>query len=307
MSEGLKHAVQRAVLRLLDPLVKLLLEAGIGVGDLLNLIKIAYVKAAREQGREAGDDIQRPNASRIAVVTGLTRGEVAEILASDGAGAELSERGRQRAERVLSGWWNDPDFQTETGQPRALPVQGKRGSFAVLCHRYSGERRTAPVLDELLRVKAVRTLANGQVEALSRTYATVRWDPTGITAAGEQLREHCGSLLHNLRNPSRPRFVRRVINTRLDATYAPMLVRDIEQQASSFADTLDDALNDPQHTASSTRRGLPSIQLGVLVCVVEEPVEPDTPLGRQPANKTESSPRRGRGTLRRKRKGTPPT
>ena len=51
MSESLKGAVRSAVLRLLDPLVKWLLAAGIGVGDFVTLVKVAYVRAAREQGR----------------------------------------------------------------------------------------------------------------------------------------------------------------------------------------------------------------------------------------------------------------
>lgn len=247
MTEPLKAAIQAAVLRLLDPLVRWLLEAGMGVGDLLTLTKIAYVRAARDQGLESGAE-QRPNASRIAVVTGLTRVEVASILAS-GAADRPHDRGRQRAERVLSGWWNDSEFQDTSGGPAILSVRGNRGSFAALVKRYSGERwRVATILDELLRVKAVRRLANGRLEALSRTYATVRWDPDGVMAFGEQLNEHCATLLHNLKFPARPRYVRRVLNAQLDPRYVPMLVRDLEQQADALADSVDDALNDPKQT-----------------------------------------------------------
>ena len=247
MTEPLKAAIQAAVLRLLDPLVRWLLEAGMGVGDLLTLTKIAYVRAARDQGLESGAE-QRPNASRIAVVTGLTRVEVASILAS-GAADRPHDRGRQRAERVLSGWWNDSEFQDTSGRPAILSVRGNRRSFAALVQRYSGERwRVATILDELLRVKAVRRLANGRLEALSRTYATVRWDPDGVTAFGEQLNEHCATLLHNLKFPARPRYVRRVLNAQLDPRYVPMLVRDLEQQADALADSVDDALNDPKQT-----------------------------------------------------------
>jgi hypothetical protein len=247
MTEPLKAAIQAAVLRLLDPLVRWLLEAGMGVGDLLTLTKIAYVRAARDQGLESGAE-QRPNASRIAVVTGLTRVEVASILAS-GAADRPHDRGRQRAERVLSGWWNDSEFQDTSGRPAVLSVRGTRRSFAALVQRYSGERwRVATILDELLRVKAVRRLANGRLEALSRTYATVRWDPDGVTAFGEQLNEHCATLLHNLKFPARPRYVRRVLNAQLDPRYIPMLVRDLEQQADALADSVDDALNDPKQT-----------------------------------------------------------
>ena len=278
MSESLKHVVRAAVLRLLDPLVKLLLEAGIGVGEVFALIKTAYVRAAREQARAAGGEMRRPNASRIAVVTGLTRVEVAAILAADEVGEPApSDRGRPRAERVLSGWWNDPDFQNESREPAILPIQGTRRSFAALCQRYSGERRTAPVLDELLRVRAVRRLKDGSVEAVSRTYATVRWDPEGIAAVGDQLREHCETLVHNLKHPSRPRFVRRVLNSRLDPRYAPMLMRDIEQHAGSVVDSIDDALNAAQYTVKATRGAGDAMTLGVAIYVFEDPRPTEAP------------------------------
>ncbi len=256
---------------MLDPLVKLLLAVGIGVGDFLALVKVAYVRAARDQGRKAGGEL-RPNASRIAVVTGLTRAEVASMLEADTDERRTSERGRHRAERVLSGWWNDPDFQTPSGDPAVLPVLGSRGSFAALVARYSNEPRVTPILDELLRVNAVRKRADGTLQALSRTYATVRWDPDGIAALGEQLNEHCATLLHNLEHPGRPRYVRRVVNAQLDPRYRPVLVRDIEEQFESLADSIDDALNHRGHTVAPTRAGREAVRLGVAMYVFEEPV-----------------------------------
>lgn len=270
MSESLKHAVRAAVLRLLHPLVTLLLETGIGVGDLMSLVKVAYVRAAREQGLKSGGEIQRPNASRIAVVTGLTRVEVAAILAAgDGEPAKMG-RGRQRAERVLAGWWDDPEFQDEAGRPGLLRLQGNRRSFGALCRRYSGDHRSAPILDELLRVRAVRRLPEGSVEALSRTCATVRWDPVGIVAVGEELGDHCASLVHNLKNPLNPRLTRRVLNARLNPRYVPVLMRDIERQAATLADSVDEALNDSLHCVKPTALAEEAVTLGLGLYLFEE-------------------------------------
>src|SRR6516162_6790170 len=79
VTDSLKSAVRSAIVRMLDPLVRLLLTVGIGVGDFLSLVKVAYVRAARDQARETRGEL-RPHVSRIAVVTGLTRAEVAAIL-----------------------------------------------------------------------------------------------------------------------------------------------------------------------------------------------------------------------------------
>jgi hypothetical protein len=255
MSESVKLAVRLAVLRILDPLVKWLLQAGMGVGDLMSLVKVAYVRAAREQGLESHGESQRANASRIAVVTGLTRAEVANILSGDQL-ENPYRRGRQRAERVLSGWWNDPAFQDSAGRPRTLQPRGGKGSFAGLVDQYSGERsRVATILSELLRVKAIRKLADGRLQAISRTYATARWSAEGIESLGEELGEHCAALLHNLNHPERPLYARRIVNTRLDPRYLPMLLRDMEQQSETLTDSMDDALNDPQKTLKGKRDG----------------------------------------------------
>ena len=271
VTDSLKSAVRSAIVRMLDPLVRLLLTVGIGVGDFLSLVKVAYVRAARDQARETRGEL-RPHVSRIAVVTGLTRAEVAAILDADTDEWRTSDRGRQRAERVLSGWWNDPDFQTSTGEPAVLPVSGSRKSFKALVRRYSNEPRATPILEELLRVKAVRQRQDGTLQALSRTYATVRWDPAGIESLGDQMNELCDTLLYNLENPGQLRLVRRIVNAQLDPRYRPMLVRDIQSQVSSLADSLDDALNHRGYTVTPKRGGREAVCLGVGFYVFERPV-----------------------------------
>jgi uncharacterized protein DUF6502 len=288
--------VRSAILRILDPLVQWMLEAGVGVGDFLTLVKVAYVRAARRQGEHSYGEARRPNASRIAVVTGLTRAQVASILSAD-ALEPGHDRGRQRAERVLSGWWNDPAFQNAAGEPAALPIRRGRRSFARLVERYSGERwRVATILEELLRVRAICRLDDGRVQALSRTYATVRWDPEGVEAFGMQLSEHCTTLLHNLNFPGHPRYVCRVLNARLNPHYGPMLIRDIERQAQVLADSVDAALNDPQQTLSGKDADAKTMTLGLSLYVFEGATSV-----RIPRSEESVGPRQGRSRSRKKR------
>lgn len=270
MTDPLKGAVRAAVLRLLEPLMKLLLDAGVGVGDFIGLAKVAYVRAASRRGQVGGKEGQRPTVSQISVVTGMTRVEVKAILDTGESVSRTTEHNRQRAERVLSGWWTDPAFLTPQGEPAILRLRGPRRSFEALCRRYSGEQRVAPILEELAKVRAIRRLADGRVQALSRTYATVRWDPEGIAAVGEQLAEHCATLVANLEQPIRPRLARQVVNTRLNPRYAPVLIRDIESSLQVQADALHDNLNDPIHTAEA---GAPAMSLGVGIYVFEAPAE----------------------------------
>jgi len=294
MSDSLKRAVRTAMLRLLAPLAELLLDAGIGVGEFTAMVKLAYVRAAeRRVGTGEGG---RPNASRIAVLTGLTRVDVAAILKSADGEVPSGDRGRQRAERVLTGWWNDPQFHDELGAPAPLPVRGKRKSFAALCERYSGDPRFAAILDELLRVRAVRRAKDGRVTAVSRTYATVRWDPDGVVRVGEELGDLCASLLYNLRNPIRPLLVRRVTNAQLDPHYAPVLIRHLSDQAAATADSMEETLNDPQYTVTPPG-SREAMRLGVGIYLFEgsldEGTEGDPPPSVPPTKRARSARRRG--------------
>ena len=279
MTDPLKAAVLAAMRRIARPLARLLIESGVGVGEFQAVMKAAFVQAAQDVG-----DNQRPNASRIATLTGLTRREVATLLQAPDDAAPEVERGRPRLQRVLSGWWTDPDFQDSLGAPAPLPLRGNKVSFAALVKRYSGEPRVLTILDELLRVKAVRKLADGRYEALSRTFAPARWDPDGVTTVGEQLRDHLDTLMHNLKHPSRPRYQRVIENAQLDPKYVPLLVRDISAQTDTLVDSLDDALNNPAATVKSGNEVQDAVRLGVAVYVFETPIEVEpAPKARQKA------------------------
>ena len=266
MSETVKAAVMRAVLRLMEPLVRLLLEAGIGVGEFNKLAKMAYARAARDAQPEAV-----PNISRIAVLTGIPRGEIAEILRRPEEYRTERERDMQRAERVLQGWWKDTDYHDSNGRPLKLPLRGPRRSFAALVKRYAGDPRVLTLLKELLRVKAIRRLPDGHLEVLSRTFVTARWDNTGIEMVGERVRDLLDTLVHNLRHPSSPRYARFVVNAELDPRFVPLLLRDITQQSEVLADTFQDALNDPERIVRPTRSAQDAHRISIGIFVMEEP------------------------------------
>jgi hypothetical protein len=251
MSRNIKSAVDSATLRLLEPLARFLLEARIGIGEFSALARLAYVKAATQEALDGKPG--RINASRIAAATGLTRVEVAALLAEERGAPPRKQRGRVRAERVLQGWWNDPQFH-ERGLPARLARKGARRSFAALVKRHSGDsHNAASILEELLRSQAVREYPDGTLEAIRRTCVNVGWDEEGIEALGEELAEHIETLLFNLRHPDHPRFARRVICGQLDPHTARVVVPELAEQAEIFLEGAQDALNRPRH--SSHARG----------------------------------------------------
>lgn len=274
MSESLRIALRRAILRFLDSLVRLLIEAGIGVGEFHDLTKDSYVRVARQI---TGDE--KDHFSRMAVLTGLTRPEVTRIAKAQRAKPDeppplqAMERslGATRAERVLRGWWTDEEYLNERRAPAMLSLRGKKRSFTALVRRYAGQPGATTVLEELERVKAVRRHPDGKIEALSRTYATVHWDPSGVQMVGERLRDLCETLIYNLKHPSRPRFARFVVSSAVDPKYIPLLVRSYSDHADIMADGFQETLTDPNKTIRPARHPQPAVRLGMGIFLVEEP------------------------------------
>lgn len=290
MNNDIKSAVSAATLRVLRSLARVLLEARIGTGEFNALARRAYVQAAVQAA--TGSDAYRANVSRIAAATGLTRVEVAALLAEEHGAPPREHRGRVRAERVLLGWWSDPDFVDRTGTPKCLKRKGPGLTFTTLVKRYSGDsHNAAPILDELLRSRAIREREDGTFEPLSRTCANIGWDSEGITAFGEELAEHVETLLYNLKNPENPRFARRVVCGSLDAHAARVVLPGIAEQAEIFLEGAQDALEHPRYTSMSRRRPqAPGLRVAVALQVFQEPAPAKSPAAVSPT--PDRAPRR---------------
>jgi hypothetical protein len=145
-------------------LASILLPIGFGLGDFISAAKAAFVEAAAEQIKKRGD---RPSAARIAVVTGMSRAEVAKIRVDH----EVVARpfAEQRTERVMHGWFADSLYVDSTGDPKILPMTGP-GSFDELVRKYSGDIPRRAVLDELIAGGMAEITQFGTVKALRRHY-----------------------------------------------------------------------------------------------------------------------------------------
>lgn len=265
----IKQAVQDAALRILLPLSRVLVEARVGIGEFHGLAKLAYVRAAVKDRRTRS---RRPNVSRIAAATGLTRTEIATYLAQAPGVLPPVHRGHSRAESVLAGWHEDPEFlEPDTGTPAALKSKGARRSFAALVRRYSGDTSAAAILSELIRAGAARKLEDGRVKVLRRTCANLRWDIGGIEALGEEVARYIQTLVHNLEHPEAPAYVRHIECGHLDAQAARVVLPEIEEHADLFLESTGITLRHPRHTAKSESARKEALKVAVSIHVYKAP------------------------------------
>jgi len=267
MENNLRATAVGACLQALRTLARILLKHGVMHKEFVELSKEAYVGVAR---RDYGIGGRPTNASRVALLTGLDRKEVARInaKAADGARQE-PERRQDRIARVLSGWHQDADFTDDLGLPLRLPLEGEAPSFAALVRRYGGDVPAVTILRELKRTGAVQV--DGDVaQVLRRNYRLDTVDAESLTRAGDVLADLCRTVTHNLYRESgeSSRFEARATNARIPDSALPAYRAMIYAEAQAFLERVDAWLSEHElaesgDSADPARGAVGRVGLGV--------------------------------------------
>jgi len=240
MSHELKKAAFASLRLLLRPIVRLMLRCGVTWKELAEICKLVYVEVAAEDFGSRG----RPaNASRIAILTGLSRREVKrakDALATPEAEQAQAVERIDHASSVLSGWYQDREFTDASGAPRLLAREGK-GSFAQLLKRYAPSIPPTAMLKELRRVGAVRITPQGRVRAVARYFMPTTLDPDAIVRSGSVLRDMAGTVAHNqLRGEREPSwFEGRATNVRVRREARRAFGEYLEKRGMAFLEDVD--------------------------------------------------------------------
>jgi hypothetical protein len=199
-----RAALSAAVVRLLTPLVRVLLRHGMAFADFAELAKRTYVQVAAKDFALPG---KRQTDSRISVLTGLTRKDVARLQAEDLASDAALAAERNRAARVLNAWVLQR--KAVDGTPAPLTME----QFAELVRESSGDMPARAVLDELLAVGAVVRGEDGALKLMTLDYrpGADGADPRNLLLLGEHARDLISAIDHNLTHSAEERFIQRRI------------------------------------------------------------------------------------------------
>ena len=237
-----------------------MLRHGLSTYEFSRIVNIAFIQAAQDILHEQG---KSPSFSRVSTITGLHRHVVSEIARSAEANqvelASDKDYQRNRLARVLSGWFEDPKYTDNDGRPLVLPLDGPAPSFAELVRIFSGDIYPKIILDELLRVGAIRTLKDGSVRAVARRYTLGGADPAALKHLGIAARDLLCTLEHNIASPDDCRlFDDSVVSVRLDRASIPLLRHLVRRRAVSFLEDVEGWLSEHEdaHGADSVRTGV---------------------------------------------------
>ncbi|MDH5541086.1 MAG: DUF6502 family protein [Rhizobacter sp.] len=228
----LRQTLSIAVLHLLRPLVRVLLRHGMAYDEFSELARRAYVDVAERDFAITG---RKQTGSRISVITGLNRKEVARLQALNSTGdpAEaVFAHAMNRAAKVAAGWLHE--HRAADGTPAPLDAEG----FAQLVRRHSGDMPARAVLDELRVSGAVHGDEGGLLHLAPQGYVPQATDERKITLLGQHAADLLGAIDHNLSHPPEQAYLQQ----RVFAEHIP--ADRIEQLRAALRATGQQALTD---------------------------------------------------------------
>ena len=142
------EALTRALERLMGPIAQLCLARGLTFGTTEELLKRAFVDAARtaHDGAPGQRDI-----SRVSTSTGLTRREVTRITTAVSTATASIQR-PSPATQVFTSWLGSRRLRDKNGNPRPLKRQGRAPSFEALAQSVTRDVHPRSLLEELCRL-----------------------------------------------------------------------------------------------------------------------------------------------------------
>ena len=261
--------------KLLRPLVRTLLRSGIPFGLFTDIAKQIYVEIATGAFQIPG---RKQTVSRVAVITGLTRKEVARIQELPRADAsDVAER-YNRAARVISGWVRDSRFVDDHGEPLPLPIDGDGPTFSALVREFSGDVPPRSVLDELVHTGAVEPQADGRIQLVTRAYIPRDSKADKLSILGTDTAHLIATITHNVYEAdSEPRFQRTVSYDNLPVEVLPELRAMSAEDAQALLEKIDGWMATHDRDTNPDIEGSGRKRVGIGIYYFEEDFEENGP------------------------------
>lgn len=199
-----QNVLARSVKQMLKPLVRLMLRHGMPFQSFAQVAKRAYIEVAQEH--EFAVPNKGQTKSRIALITGLTRPDVAELMSGDRLNQLPPAERWNRAAAVLGGWATDRQYRDKNGKPKVLPIRGPGRTFETLVRKYGADMPAVATLDELVRAESVERVKGGKVRMRSQFYIPETESEDLLEYFGRAGARIIHTMVHNILDKNEPKF-----------------------------------------------------------------------------------------------------
>lgn len=271
--EHLLHAVSKV----LRPIVKILIRAGVRFDEFAELAKGVYVESAVRDGLGLP---RRPTKTRIAVATGLARRDIDNFIDNEGALPQAAPTIAAVLIEVLQKWHTDPAYVGPYGIPLEIEFEVPRGRcFRELVSLVNPTIDPILVVDELIRNKVVAYAGSKHLKALSRYFIMPEaMSKEQLEYFGNTIRRLASTLEFNM-DPNRDvkrleRFV--IADKGVPADVVPAFEAYARNRADEFLLDLDNWLS--PYSARGFGTTSETLNLGLNVFTFVESLTPERPL-----------------------------
>lgn len=248
--DGRRRAAMEALIAMAESIAPLLLAEGISCPDAERVLRSVCIHEAARAEASKG---HRPNASRLALLTGVDRHVVARILKiAPKPDPTKLETHRHRLNRVLAAWHTDPDY-CEAGRPRALEIRSgqRRKTFWGLSKTYAKDAYPPLILNELVKVGAVEKLRDGRVRPRARAYKSMELNEEAVQQIGARVRDLTRTMLNNLSPDAEPRVCATVQTVDVGEEQLALLRRAAQERGNAMMASMTQLLNSPRWRATA--------------------------------------------------------
>ena len=155
-------------------------------------------------------------------------------------------------------------------------MEGRRASFEALVKCYSGDIPVRALLDELLRVGAVKHLKDGRICLLSRGYIPQKGSAEKLQVLGTDTADLISTIDHNVYlKPSKPRFQRKVMYDNVPIEAAKEFRTLAAAEGQELLEKLDRWLSHRDRDVNPVSRGTGRARVGLGVYHFEEDKQSD--------------------------------
>ncbi len=254
------------------PIIRFLLRHGVTWDEFSDLSKGIYVDVARE---DYGIQGRPTNNSRVAMMTGLSRREVARIRdqLQEQAASPSGRRGNRISE-ILTAWHVDEEFTDQSGQPLELPPEGEHGSLSSLFRRYAGDLPHGALRKEMLQNDLIEVKRNGNLKVQKRDFTYSTLDPEIFEQMSVSLHDHAATLDYNVNDKRKTpaRFEGIADNAHVSARAAGRFAKLVETRGMDFLNEMDTWLSDHETDDARSTSGR-DVRLGVGVYLIYDEIQ----------------------------------
>jgi hypothetical protein len=235
--------------KILRPLVKILIRAGVSYDEFREVVKATYIEVGVRDGVGQGVPVTR---ARVAGATGVPKHEVDRYVDDPALLAPPGPTNAAIIAEVLHLWNTDAKYLGPYGVPLEIDFESTPGkNLTELVHRADPMADPLVILEELLESGILVRVGDRYLKITARAFVLVDgMSPQMLEHMGNVMTNLANTLQYNMRGPTTPKRIERVIfaDNGLDPDSMTRFEEFADERVKAFIRDVDDWLGKNTNT-----------------------------------------------------------